>query len=130
MSTGLRFLPGPIPPHSWYPDTDHICGRNGKALCGFAGKARTYGTVTWDALHEPRWTRVCPKCRQAAILLLRPKAEYWFISPFRGTKHTFRSLRAAEKAARTEHGTVAVYQLGPGEINKIVKFVNGLDPLP
>lgn len=126
----LRFIPDPLTGLIRSPRADHICGPDGKPLCGCVTPGTPGGSVTWESLHEPRWTPVCPKCRRKAVLLLRPKAEYWYLSPFNGVKHSFGSLAAARKAAKKEHGTPAIWQLGPGETNKIVEFVEGLDPLP
>lgn len=110
----------------------HIMGPNNRTLCGKSPKRlRELGPANWDRLHESKpWGRYCECCRQRAVLQLRPKAVFWYLDPFNGGNKEFPSLRAAEKAAAKEHGSVTIHQLGPAETNEIVKFVRGLDPLP
>ena len=109
---------------------EHITDDGKTALCGSKDKGKPYDTADWDALHSPRFHRKCPKCRAAAVLILRPRATYWYLDPFYGNVKEFKSLRSARASALKEHGTSYITQVGPGEINKTVDIVTGLDPLP
>ena len=110
----------------------HIMGPNNKTLCGRSPKRlRELGPADWDRLHESKpWGRYCECCRQRAFLRLRPKAVFWYLDPFNGDRKEFPTLREAKKNARKEYGSVTIWQLGPGDVNRIVKFVRGYDPLP
>lgn len=109
---------------------EHVAGADGSPLCGSRDPGKTYGPADWDALHSPRFHRRCPKCQQTAVLLLRPRAKFWYLDPFHGAVKEFVSLASAVRSARKEHGNSAIHQTGPGETNRIIKSVKGLDPLP
>ncbi len=110
---------------------EHITPDEGRSvLCGKTIKGRAWDDAHWEALHSPRFHRQCPLCRSKAILALRPVARFWYLNPFNGDLKEFPTAKEAIMSAQTEHGTCTIWQTGPGEINKIVKFVNGLDTLP
>ncbi len=60
----------------------------------------------------------------------RPRAQYWYLSPFNGDRRCFDTLDEARRSARTEHGFSTIYQTGPGTTNKVIETVRGYDPLP
>lgn len=126
----LRFICTELPCSGNTSTVEHITGTDGTPLCGCRAEGKTYDIADWEALHSPRWHKQCPKCRQAALLILRPRAVYWYLDPFSGHLKEFRSLRSAKASARKEHGNSTIYQLGPGDINRIAAFVEGMDPLP
>ncbi len=109
----------------------HIADLSGKTLCGKKAAGKELAKADWDVLHGniPAGQQ-CKTCRAKALLLLRPNAQFWYLDPFNGNKKEFTTITEARKTAKTEHGTVTIWQLGPGDINKIVETVHGLDPLP
>jgi hypothetical protein len=113
----------------------HVTNADGKPLCGTKRPIdRTSLRADWEWLHDTFHTPVCKECYEAAVLRLRPTATFLYMDPWYGgsKKREFRSLRAARKAASKEHcpGSIAIWQLGPGDTNRIVEFVEGLPPLP
>lgn len=114
-----------------YGQTAHITDGNDVVLCGKRIEGRSLYKADWESIHyRIPFGGLCKECLKAAELRLRPKAVFWYLDPFNGGHKEFPSLRAAEKAAAKEHGSVTIHQLGPAETNEIVKFVRGLDPLP
>lgn len=125
-------------PHASWEDI-HITDGSGTTFCGKENVTKTFREADWDTLHgfscgaidfEHPCRHVCKKCYGTAVLRLRPKAQFWFLSPFDGRMNTFKSLAAAVKAARKEHGNTTINQTGPGDVNRIAKFVEGLPALP
>ena len=109
----------------------HVSDEKGNPLCGTKGHFRVGQQVNWENLHYGGpYGCLCKKCRETAVLQLRPKARFWYLDPFSGHERSFGSLRNAVAAAKKEHGTSTIFQVGPGEVNRIVRFVSGLDPLP
>lgn len=109
----------------------HITNGNGATLCGRTNEATCGLQVTWDSLHDGTpYGRICPKCREKAILSLRPTATFWFMDPYNGDIRSFGSITSAKRDARKRNGSSTIWQLGPGEINRIVETVNGLPALP
>lgn len=114
-----------------FPEKAHITDGTGKCLCGADASGTLLHPADWDAVHyRIPHPGVCKGCRQAAILRLRPKAVFWYSDPFNGDTKEFPSLRAAVSSARKEHGNPCIWQVGPGDVNKIVKVVEGLPALP
>lgn len=109
---------------------EHISADGQSVLCKAKAKGQVRDAADWEALHTSRFHRRCPKCQQAAILLLRPEAKYWYADPLHADIKEFGSLPTARKTAKTEHGTSTIWQTGPGETHKIVEFVHGLESLP
>lgn len=110
---------------------EHITPDDGKTvLCGEKAEGKAWDYAHWRALHTPRSCRLCPQCREKAILALRPVARFWYLDPLYGNRKDFPTAKEAIMSARTEHGTCTIWQYGPGEINKIIDTVKGLDPLP
>lgn len=128
--TKLRFFCIENPSIGSSSRIEHITADGQTVLCNAKTKGSAWDPVTWDSIHSPRFHRRCPKCQEAAARLLRPVAVFWYLDPFNGDKKEFPSLNKARKSAKTEHGTCTIWQRGPGETNKIVEFVKGLDPLP
>lgn len=126
----LRFFCKEYPSSGNYSTIEHIATVDGAPLCGSRDAGQIYGTADWEALHSPRFHRQCPRCRKAAFLVLRPRASFWYLDPFHGNMKEFKSLRAAVSSAKKEHGNSTIWQVGPGDVNKIVLFVKGLDVLP
>lgn len=126
----LRFLCKEHPNLGFSSTTEHVTADGKTALCGSKDGGEPRDAADWDALHSPRFHRRCPKCQQAAVLLLRPRAKFWYLDPFHGAVKEFVSLASAVRSARKEHGNSTIHQTGPGETNRIVKSVEGLDPLP
>jgi hypothetical protein len=113
--------------------TRHITPDHHKAICGVsvADAPASISEVTIDNLDTAG--EICPRCREAAPMRLRPRARYWYLDPWAGsTTHEFPSLKKAKEAAAKEHcaGSVCIWQLGPGRTNRIAAFVEGLPPLP
>lgn len=110
----------------------HVLTADGGTFCGKSPERfRDLGPADWSTLHEGKpWGLYCEVCRKRAFLRLRPKAVFWYLDPFNGDHKEFPTLKEAEKSASKEHGCVSIHQLGPGEGDKLVKFVRGYDPLP
>lgn len=113
--------------------TKHIAKDNRSAICGTSVEdaPASVSEVTMDNLDTVG--NICPRCRDAAPMRLRPRAKYWYLDPWTGsTTHEFTSLKKAKEAAAREHcaGSVCIWQLGPGRTNRIAAFVEGLPPLP
>lgn len=114
-----------------YGQTAHITDRNDVVLCGKRIEGRSLYKADWESIHyRTPFGGLCKECLKAAELRLRPKAVFWYSDPFSGEIKEFPSLRAAVASAKKEHGNSTVWQLGPGDINKIVRFVEGLPALP
>ncbi len=126
----LRFLCTEPPASGSSSTVEHVARADRTPLCGAAAKGKAYDEAGWVALHAPRFHRQCPACRRAAVLILRPKAKFWYLDPFNGNRKEFGSLRSARASAGKEHGTSTVWQTGPGDVNRIACSVQGLDPLP
>ena len=112
----------------------HVTDAVGKPLCGTKHPvSKTSVLADWEWLHSTFRSPLCEKCLKAAVLRLRPAATFWYQDPWNGSEtHEFHSLGEAKKTASKEHcpGSIAIWQLGPGDTNKIVGFVEGLPPLP
>ena len=109
----------------------HITDLSGKTLCNKIIKGKILTEADWNVLHENmsagQW---CKSCRAKALLLLRPRAKFWYLDPFNGNEKSFMTITEASKSAKKEHGTCTIWQLGPGDINKIITTIHGLEPLP
>lgn len=130
MQPRLRFLCKEHPTLGCSSTVEHITADGQTTLCGSKDSGEPRDDVDWDALHGPRFHRQCPRCRAAAVLLLRPKASFHYLDPFHGNVKEFGSLKEARNSAKTEHGTCYIEQVGPGDVHKTVDVVSGLDPLP
>ena len=127
----LKFFGNDPPGTGNVSSVEHITSDEGQSvLCGKTARGRAWDDADWEALHSPWFHRQCPLCRNKAILALRPVARFWYQDPFHGDTKEFPTVKHAIRSARTEHGTCTIWQTGPGEINKIIDTVKGLDPLP
>ena len=114
------------------PTKTHVVDEDsGRPLCGSSVLGtETFVEATWDWLHQPDpYGEICEKCRKAGILRLRPRAEYWYTDPFSGKRRSFPTLSKARKAASTEPGGATIFQLGPGDVNRIAECVAGRNPI-
>lgn len=110
---------------------EHITPDGGRSvLCGKKTRGKAWDDANWEALHSPRFHRQCPLCRSRAILAMRPTARFWYLDPFHGNLKEFPTLKRARQSARTEHGSCTLWQTGPGEVNRIIETVRGMDPIP
>ncbi len=110
----------------------HIGNPDGTPLCASKKPVRKGMEITsWDNFHyENPYGSICEICKKKAEMIFRPKAKFWYLDPFNGDIKEFGSLRRAVVSAKQEHGSSTIWQLGPGNINKIIETVKGLDPLP
>lgn len=116
--------------NSWKNPT-HITEDGERTLCGKHPGGTILYEADWEALHyRVPFGELCPTCRKAAELHLRPRAVFWYLDPFNGDMKEFKSLRTAVSSAKKKHGNSTIWQLGPGDINKIVRFVEGRPVLP
>ena len=121
--------------HGSFSYKRHISPDHRKAICGACVENAPVSTIAWEVTMDNLDTigGICPQCREAAPMRLRPRATYWYLDPWAGsTIHEFPSLNKAKKSAASEHcpGSVCISQLGPGRTNKVAAFVEGLPPLP
>lgn len=132
METKLTFLLVGTPDHFSKGEVNaHIIDENGDLLCRTNATGHPGLPVTWDRLlHENPYGCICKRCHAAALLRIRPKARFWYLDPFHGNEKSFGSLRGAVSSAKKEHGNSTIWQTGPGDINKIIRFVEGLPVLP
>lgn len=128
--TNIRFFCSEYPGSGNSSTLEHLTIDGKTALCGTNVKGEPRDAANWETIHSSRFHRRCPKCQQAAVMLIRPKAAFWYLDPFVGQRKEFRSLQKARKEAKKEHGNCTIWQTGPGETNKIVDVIHGQEPLP
>lgn len=126
----LRFFCPEYPATGNSATVEHITADGNTVLCGAKAEGRAFDTADWESVHSPRFHRRCKACQKAAVLRLRPTAEFWYIVPFNTERKEFPSLKEARKNAATEYGNCTIWQTGPGEINQIVETAMGLPMLP